>query len=50
MPEATMIMYEEEYQQIKMILSKLRTDANAKMIFLIDKNGQQIASHGEIGN
>lgn len=50
MPEATMIMYEEEYQQIKTILSKLRTDANAKMVFLIDKNGQQIASHGEIGN
>lgn len=50
MPEATMIMYEEEYQQIKTILSKLRTDANAKMVFLIDKNGQQIASHGDIGN
>ena len=50
MPEATMIMYEEEYQQVKTILSKLRTDANAKMVFLIDKNGQQIASHGDIGN
>ncbi len=50
MPEATMIMYEEEYQQIKTILSKLRTDANAKMVFLIDKTGQQIASHGDIGN
>ncbi len=50
MPEATMIMYEEEYHQIKTILSKLRTDANAKMVFLIDKNGQQIASHGDIGN
>jgi predicted regulator of Ras-like GTPase activity (Roadblock/LC7/MglB family) len=50
MPEATMIMYEEEYQQVKAILSKLRTDANAKMVFLIDKNGQQIASHGDIGS
>lgn len=50
MPEATMIMYEEEYQQIKTVLSKLRTDANAKMVFLIDKTGQQIASHGDIGN
>ena len=26
MPEATMIMYEEEYQQVKTVLSKLRTD------------------------
>jgi predicted regulator of Ras-like GTPase activity (Roadblock/LC7/MglB family) len=50
MPEATMIMYEEEYQQVKAVLSKLRTDANAKMVFLIDKNGQQIASHGDIGS
>jgi len=50
MPEATMVMYEEEYQQIKTILAKLRTDANAKMVFLVDKNGQQIASHGDIGN
>ncbi len=50
MPEATMIMYEEEYQQIKAILSKLKTDANAKIVFLIDKNGQQIASHGDVGN
>ena len=49
MPEATMIMYEEEYQHIKGILSKLRTDANAKVVFLIDKNGQQIASHGDVG-
>ena len=50
MPEATMIMYEDEYLYIKNILSKLRSDANAKVVFLIDKNGQQIASHGESGD
>jgi predicted regulator of Ras-like GTPase activity (Roadblock/LC7/MglB family) len=50
MPEATMVMYEGEYQRIKAILAKLRTDANAKMVFLVDKNGQPIAAHGEIGN
>ncbi len=48
MPEATMVMYEEEYQRIKAIIARLRTDANAKMIFLIDKNGQQIAANGDI--
>lgn len=48
MPEATMVMYEEEYQRIKTIIGRLRTDANAKMVFLIDKNGQQIAANGEI--
>jgi predicted regulator of Ras-like GTPase activity (Roadblock/LC7/MglB family) len=44
------VMYEEEFNQIKAIISKLRTDANAKVVFLVDKNGQQIAAHGEIEN
>src|SRR5207344_2220116 len=44
------VMYEEEFNQIKQIISKLRVDANAKVVFLVDKNGQQIAAHGEIEN
>ncbi len=44
------VMYEEEYTQIKQVISKLRIDANAKVVFLVDKNGQQIAAHGEIEN
>jgi predicted regulator of Ras-like GTPase activity (Roadblock/LC7/MglB family) len=42
------VMYEEEFNQIKQIISKLRVDANAKVVFLVDKNGQQIASHGDM--
>src|SRR5215203_3089880 len=45
-----MIMYEEEFQQIRVILQKLKEDANAKMVFLVDKNGQQIAYNGDINN
>jgi predicted regulator of Ras-like GTPase activity (Roadblock/LC7/MglB family) len=45
-----MIMYEEEYQRIKSIIAKLRTDSNAKLVFLVDKNGQQIAAQGELEN
>ena len=45
-----MIMYEEEYQRIKLIIAKLRTDSNAKLVFLVDKNGQQIAAQGELEN
>ena len=41
-------MYEEEYQQIKEILSRLQSDSNSKIVFLVDKNGQQIASHGDM--
>src|SRR5437899_119655 len=42
------VMYEEEFNQIKQIISKLRVDANGKVVFLVDKNGQQIAAHGEM--
>ena len=44
------VMYEEEFNQIKQVISKLRIDANAKVVFLVDKNGQQIAAHGDIEN
>src|SRR5512136_1986081 len=44
------VMYEEEYKHINQVISKLRIDANAKVVFLVDKNGQQIAARGEIEN
>ena len=42
------VMYEEEFNQIKQVISKLRVDANAKVVFLVDKNGQQIAAIGDL--
>ena len=42
-----MILYDEEFQRIKEILGKLRLDANANLVFLVDKNGQQIAAVGD---
>jgi predicted regulator of Ras-like GTPase activity (Roadblock/LC7/MglB family) len=50
MTNADMIMYEEEYQRIKLIIARLRTDSNAKLVFLVDKNGQQIAAQGDLEN
>ena len=41
-------MYEEEYQQIKEILQRLQVDSNSKIVFLVDKNGQQIAVQGDM--
>jgi predicted regulator of Ras-like GTPase activity (Roadblock/LC7/MglB family) len=43
-----LVMYEEEYQQIKEVLARLQTDSNSKIVFLVDKNGQQIAAHGDM--
>ncbi len=44
------VMYEEEFGIIKQIVSKLLVDANANVVFLVDKNGQQITAHGDIEN
>jgi predicted regulator of Ras-like GTPase activity (Roadblock/LC7/MglB family) len=43
-----LIMYDEEFQLIKEIISRLRVEANAKIVFLVDKNGQQIAANGDL--
>src|SRR6185369_1441204 len=47
---APVVMYEEEYGQLKHVITRLCADANAKFVFLVDKNGQQIAAHGEMLN
>jgi predicted regulator of Ras-like GTPase activity (Roadblock/LC7/MglB family) len=41
-------MYQEEFDRISLVLNRLKVDANAKIVFLVDKNGQQIAGAGEI--
>jgi len=43
-----LILYEEEIHLLEDVLQRLRHDANARAVFLIDKNGQQIAAAGEI--
>lgn len=45
-----MVMYEEEFHQISAVIDKLVRDANAKVVFLVDKNGQLIAACGETEN
>jgi len=44
------VMYEEEYKYITSICEQLARDANAKVVFLVDKNGQLISACGEIQN
>lgn len=43
-----LVIYQEEYEQLESVLRRLRGDSNARAIFLIDKNGQQIAAAGEL--
>ena len=45
-----MVMYEEEFNQIQAVVDRLVRDANAKVVFIVDKNGQLIAASGDIDN
>ncbi len=47
MASPQMVMYEEEFNQIRAIVDRLVRDANAQVVFIIDKNGQLIAAAGE---
>lgn len=42
-----LVLYEEEFKQVDAELQKLHFQANSKVVFLVDKNGQLIASAGE---
>jgi predicted regulator of Ras-like GTPase activity (Roadblock/LC7/MglB family) len=43
-----MEMFEEEFGSLQDSLRQLRLDSNARAVFLIDKNGQQIAAAGDV--
>lgn len=44
---AEFVLYEEEFKQLEEAIRRLRQEANARAVFLIDANGQQIAASGE---
>lgn len=50
MPDTPILLREERYHEIKAVLARLRMDSGARVIFLVDKDGQQIAVQGEVGN
>jgi predicted regulator of Ras-like GTPase activity (Roadblock/LC7/MglB family) len=50
MTDTPIIMHEQQFQQLRLILGKLRLESFSRVVFLVDKNGQQIASHGDIGD
>jgi predicted regulator of Ras-like GTPase activity (Roadblock/LC7/MglB family) len=50
MANSPMLLRETRYHQIKAVLARLRLDSSAKLVVLVDKDGQQIAVHGELGD
>lgn len=43
-------MREEQSEQVNAALTKLRLESSARVVFLVDKNGQQIAAQGDVSN
>lgn len=48
MAKIDLVMFEEEYRQLQEIITRLQVDSSSKVVFLVDKNGQQIASAGDV--
>jgi predicted regulator of Ras-like GTPase activity (Roadblock/LC7/MglB family) len=48
MSDTSIIMHEQQFQRIKSVLSRLFYETAARMVFLVDKNGQPIAFHGDV--
>ena len=45
-----LVLYDEEFQKIRQTLQRLLQDASANLVFLVDKNGQQIAAVGDMNS
>jgi predicted regulator of Ras-like GTPase activity (Roadblock/LC7/MglB family) len=48
MADTPIIMNEQQFQRIKTVLTRLYHETAARMVFLVDRDGQPIASHGEV--
>ena len=44
------MLREQQYHKLRAVLARLRADSSAKVVFLVDKDGQEIAAMGEVGN
>ena len=48
MKDTQLVMYDEDFRNILVVIEKLVRDANAKGIFVVDRNGQLIGEAGEL--
>ena len=50
MARAPVIINEQNFHKIKSLLARLRVECAARVVFLVDRDGQPIAFHGDIGD
>ena len=48
MRESQLVMHEEDFKRIQVVIGRLTRDANAKGVFVVDKAGQLIGESGEL--
>ena len=48
MHDSQLVLYDEDYRKILAVVQRLVRDANAKGVFVVDRNGQLIAEAGEM--
>jgi len=48
MSVSDLVLLEADHARFSGLLDRLRREANAKVVFLIDKNGQQLAHSGDV--
>jgi predicted regulator of Ras-like GTPase activity (Roadblock/LC7/MglB family) len=44
-----MIIHEQQFQKLKTVLARLCVESAARVVFLVDRDGQPITFHGDIG-
>src|SRR5215467_775245 len=50
MANTSIVLQESRYHEIKAMLARLRLDSAARLVVLVEKDGQQIAVHGDLGD
>ena len=50
MAQPPFIIQEHQFQRLKSVISLLSVECAARAVFLVDRDGQTIAVHGEIGD
>ena len=50
MADTPFILQEHQFQRLKNILARLCVECAARCVFLVDRDGQPIAFHGDIGD
>jgi predicted regulator of Ras-like GTPase activity (Roadblock/LC7/MglB family) len=50
MAQLPFIIQEHQFQRLKSVISLLSVECAARVVFLVDRDGQTIAVHGEIGD